>query len=116
MLSMILTYLAIDAVVSLVTLGVAIYVFRKRGSMIRSMLRSWLGVKDPVIYYPEVSATDFNEEGLYVGNRNADMSLDDMEDAEDEDSDEDWDTDQDYGIYEIDKQTGYLKRKTNLKD
>ena len=91
MLNAILTYLAIDAVVSLVTLGLAVYVFRKRGDMIRHILRSWLGVKDQVIYYPEVTPSDFDERGLYVGNRNAELSVDDLEGDED-DLDDDYET------------------------
>lgn len=78
MLNAVLTYLAIDAVLSVITLGVAVYVFRKRSWYIRSMLRTWLGVDGRVIYYSEVRRSDFNEEGLYVGPRFDDVHSDGM--------------------------------------
>jgi hypothetical protein len=81
-LTAILTYLVIDAVLSVITLGVAVYVFRKRGDYIRNVLRNWLGVKDP-----EVTPADFDRNGAYLWS---------YEQNSDSDPDEDLDEDNDY--------------------
>ena len=79
MLTAILTYLAIDAVFSAITLGVAVYVFRKRGDYIRNILRNWLGVKDP-----EVTPADFDRNGAYLwAYEKYENNLEDEDDADD---------------------------------
>lgn len=65
MLNALLVYLAVDAALSLATLGLGFYVFKKRGYHIRQALRSWLGVQDPVYHQCEVTRDDFDDEGLY---------------------------------------------------
>lgn len=107
MLSAILTYLAIDAILSVITLAVAVYVLRKRGGLIRQVLRNWLGVKDPVYYAPEVSPSDFDEEGLYMGNRHLDLQDEDM-DMDGEGSFDDLDDDMEATD---DEDTGYINNK-----
>jgi hypothetical protein len=85
MLTAILTYLAIDAVLSVITLGVAVYVFRKRGDYIRNMLRNWLGVKDP-----EVTPADFDRNGAYLWSyEKYEGHIEDEEDADEDDLPED---------------------------
>jgi hypothetical protein len=67
MLTALLVYLAIDAVISLITLGLGIYLLRTRGAQVRYVLRQWLGIKEPMVHHCEVHRHDFDENGIYLG-------------------------------------------------
>lgn len=93
MLNAILIYLAIDAVASLITLGLGFYILRTRGGQLRTVLRQWLGVKEPMVHHCEVHRHDFDDNGIYLGK------------LDDEDEDEFDSYDDDAFVYDDEEDT-----------